>query len=128
MAAKRKELAEAVLLLLERDKDSRAAAQAVASYLIAERRTKELNSLLRDLEELRFRRGGILEVTATAARPLSAEAKDKLRNLFEEAKTVIANEEINQEILGGVKVRALDKVADFSVQARLRQLRRGVTS
>lgn len=127
MATKRKELAEAVLNLVETSKSSQEAAQAVASYLIAERRTKELNSLLRDLEQLRFKRDGALEVTATTAYPLSAEAKQKIRNLFE-AKTVTINEEINKETIGGVKVRALDKVADFSVQARLRQLRRGVTN
>jgi ATP synthase F1 delta subunit len=99
-------------------------ARDVAGYLIAERRTKELNSLLRDIEDLEYKQDGVLEVTATSARPLSAEAKKKIATLFD-AKKVRVHEEINEATLGGVRVRALDKVVDLSVQARLQRLRAG---
>lgn len=124
MAAPRKELAEAVIHLLESGRGRKQTVEAVASYLVANRRTKELNALLRDLEELRFKRENTLEVTASVAYPLSAEAKKRIEQLFSDSKVTI-HEDINKEMLGGVKVRALDKVADFSVQTRLRKLRAG---
>ena len=122
---RRKELVKAAMKLLEEGKNPKQTARAIAAYLIVEKRTSELNSLLRDLEELRFARHDSLEVTATTARTLTEETKQHIGKLFD-AKTIKIHEEINQEVLGGVKVRALDKVADFSVQARLQRLRRGV--
>jgi F0F1-type ATP synthase delta subunit len=119
-----RDLAEAVINLLEKQSNPKKAAKAVASYLVTERRTNELNSLLRRLEELNYEREGQLEVTATAARPLTDSVKREIRQLFD-AKRVIVHEEIDENVLGGVKVRALDKAADFSVQARLLRLRRG---
>ena len=125
MAVKRSELAEAILAILDKGSSQKKTAQAVASYLIENRRSKELHSLLRDLEEIRYKKDGSLEVTAVSATPLTTEAKQKIKSLFD-AQQISIHEEINKEVLGGVKVRALDKVADFSVQARLRKLRQGV--
>ena len=125
MAIKRTELAEAILRLKKSSGVERQRlARDVAGYLIAERRTKELNSLLRDIEDLEYKQDGVLEVTATTARPLSAEAKKEIAQLFD-AKKVRIHEEINEATLGGVRVRALDKVVDLSVQARLQRLRAG---
>ncbi len=95
--------------------------------MVAERRTKELPALLRMLEEQQLLAKDRLEVTATSAKPLSASTKEAIERLFD-AKDVVIHEEINTDVVGGVRVRALDKVADFSVQARLRQLRQGRTS
>jgi ATP synthase F1 delta subunit len=125
MASNRKELTEAVLAMSKRESGGRTA-KAVAAYLVDQRRTKELHALTRSLEELQYKQDGILEVAATSATPLSTEAKREITKLFPEAKQVRINESINQELRGGVQVRALDKVADFSVQARLRKLRQGV--
>lgn len=124
MRAKREDIAKAVLKILDESQDSKRAAQAIASYLIAERRTGELDSLLRDLEAHRFDEDGVLEVHATSAFPLSEEVKRQIEELFE-AREVVIHEEQNKALLGGVKVRALDKVADFSVQTRLQRLRQG---
>lgn len=124
MTTKRSELSMAVMNLVNSSKNPRKAAKSVASYLIDEHRTKELHSLVRDLEELQYKNDGILEVTATSATPLTPEAKRQIKSLFT-AKTIRIHQEINKELRGGVQVRALDKVADFSVQARLRKLRQG---
>lgn len=126
MAVKQRELAEAIISLIEGSKSQKKASEAVAGYLVAERKTKELHSVLRKLEELQLERKGQLEVTATVVSPLSESTKRQIRQLFD-AKEIIVHEEIDKEIIGGVRVRALDKVADFSVQARLRQLRQGRT-
>lgn len=119
-----KDLTKAVMNLLEKSGNSKKTARAVASYLVEERQTKDLHNLVRSLEELRFHKDGVLEVTATSATPLSPAAKQQVKSLFT-AKTIKIHEEINKELRGGVQVRALDKVGDFSVQARLRKLRQG---
>lgn len=124
MATSRKQLADAVMSVIGKSSDRQQAARAVAGYLVGERRTKELNALLRDLEERQLAADDRLEVTAETTYPLSDAAKLKIRQLFD-AKEVIIHEQINPGLVGGVRVRALDKVADFSVQARLRQLRAG---
>jgi ATP synthase F1 delta subunit len=125
MAIKRTELAHAILHLKKSSGvERKRLARDIAGYLIAERRTKELNSLLRDIEDLEYKKDGILEVTAMTARPLSVTTKAQIAKLFD-AKQVKIHEEINEETLGGVRVRALDKVVDLSVQARLQRLRKG---
>ena len=124
MNKRREELVGAIMQVLEKSKDSRTVARSIASYLIDERQTKELDSLLRNLEQVRFDNDGVLEVEAVAARPLSAEAKEQIKQLFD-AKSIQIHEKQDKSLLGGVRVRALDKVADLSVQARLRRLRAG---
>lgn len=128
MATKITELAEAILKLIEDNPSPKQAAQAVASYLVAERRTRELSSLLRQLEELRYKKDGTLEVTATTAHPLSEASKDLIKKIFapkQNSDKIMIHETIDNNALGGVRARALDKVADFSVQARLQRLRNG---
>ncbi len=124
MAANRKQLIQAVAELLDRSSNQKRTAQAIAAYLIAERRTVELGTLMRGLEEFRYHADGALEITAYAARSLSPEAKRQIESLFD-AKTKLVHEELDEDALGGVRLRALDKVADFSVQARLQKLKRG---
>ena len=126
MSVKRAELAQAVLALAKRQPNSKRTAQAVAAYLVGQRRSKELHALARSLEELCYKQDGVLEVSAVSARPLSLSVKQDIKQLFPAAKSVRVHESINQELVGGVQVRALDKVADFSVVARLRDLRQGV--
>lgn len=125
MTITRTEIASAILQLKQSSGVERSRlARDIAGYLIAERRTKELNSLLRDIEDLEYKKDGTLEVTATTARPLSVTTKAQIAKLFD-AKQVNIHEEINPQMLGGVRVRALDKVVDLSVQARLQRLRKG---
>lgn len=124
MKARRDDIATAILNILETTNDSKRAAMGIASYLVAEKRTGELDSLLRDLETKRFQRGGILEVYAKSVFPLTDDIKNQIAKLFD-AENVVIHEAYDKKLLGGVKVRALDRVADFSVQARLQRLRAG---
>lgn len=127
MALRMQQLAEAVIKIVDESKTSKQAARAVAGFLVAERQTKNLHNLLRKLEEIQHAKHDRLEITATSASPLSEVSKRDIRRLFD-AKDMIVHEEIDKELLGGVHVRALDKVADFSVQARIRRLRQGRTT
>ena len=121
-------LAKTILQILEEGVDSQQTAHRIAAYLITERRTKDLNTILRQLEELNYQQTGQLEITATVSHPLSEPVKDLIKNIFSpdsDSSQVVIHEEIDKNTLGGVRVRALDKVADFSVRARLQRLRQG---
>ncbi len=120
----RRELTRAVYSLLSAAKNRQQLADKLAAYLISERRTKEVNALLRDLEALRLDEDGILEVSVTAARPVSEAVRREIKQLFE-AKEIIIHEEIDPALLGGVKVQAHEERLDLSVRARLQRLKTG---
>ncbi len=123
MRSKRKQLAE-ILYDQTKSADPKQLADSVAAYLIEERRAKEVNALLRDLEALRLGRDGTLEIDVTSARPLHESTRAAIEALFE-AKQVIIHEQHDPSILGGVKVRAHDKQLDYSVRTRLQRLKTG---
>jgi len=74
----RKELARTIARLIH-EGDTARLAQEVAAYLIAERRVKELDSLMRDVTLIRQQEYGVTEATATTALPLSAEVQRDIK-------------------------------------------------
>lgn len=120
----RKELVTAVYGLLDKSKDSKKLAESIAAFLIDTRQTKETGAFLRDLESVRLREDGVLEVRVTSARPLTVASQEKIKTLFD-AKHIIIHEEQDPSILGGVKVRAHDQQLDTSVRTRLQRLKAG---
>jgi F-type H+-transporting ATPase subunit delta len=71
---------------------------------------------------------GILRVSAITAKPMSAAQikalTDKLAS--KTGKTVIVNNEINPEILGGVKLRYMGRQIDGSLKTRLDSIAEGI--
>ena len=124
MSASRKELVGTLYHLLGSTTDSKQLAPKIAAHLVTERRTKEFGAIMRELESLRLDRDGVLEVTATSARPLSPSAKAAIKALFD-AKKIIIHEQQDPSLIGGVKVHAHDKQVDFSVRTRLQRLKSG---
>jgi F-type H+-transporting ATPase subunit delta len=118
------QLPEAIMKIIDAGGSQQKIAKSVAAYLVTQRQTSELSSVMRKVEQLRFRRDGALEVVVTATHPLSSALKNRISSIFD-AKDVRIIEVIDKDLIGGVKVRALDKTADFSVQARLQRLRSG---
>lgn len=118
----RKQLAEAVIALADKSTDTKQLAQRIAAYLIDEGRLGEIDSLVRELESTVNRQTGQLEVHATTARELTDNVRRAIGGLFT-AKHITLHEEIDPEIIGGVRVRAHDQVLDLSVRTRLRQLK-----
>lgn len=117
----RRQLALAVLNMLA-ERPAEDVAHALAAYLIAERRTKEVDLLLRDIEAMRFTNDGVLEVTATSAHELSAGVKEQIRGLLS-ANQVTIHERRDPHIVGGAKIRSHDMQLDLSVHAKLAKLK-----
>jgi F-type H+-transporting ATPase subunit delta len=101
-------------------------AKEVAAYLLAERRTNELNSVLRDVQA-DWAQAGYVEVIATSASPLTAATKadiDKqVKQLFPSAKQIIVTEERDPEVIGGVRLSLANQQLDLSIEAKLNKFK-----
>ncbi|MBC7707998.1 F0F1 ATP synthase subunit delta [Polaromonas sp.] len=101
-------------------------ANEIAAYLLAEHRTAELNSLMRDVKQFRAD-NGIVEVTALTAHPLTAtvrtEIEQQVRALYPSAKTVIVTERHDASVVGGVRLELANQQLDLSVRAKLNRFK-----
>lgn len=100
----------------------------LAAFLIDNRRTKEIDLVVRDIEyELKNR--GIVLARITSAHELSAATKQALTQLVKQntkAKTVQLTQFINPTVLGGVKVDLPGLQLDTTIARRLTALRTNV--
>lgn len=119
---KRHDIAEAVVALIKSGKSTTVIAQSLAGYLVGERRTREVMALVRDIEKLRFKHDGILEATVSSAHHIDSTIERRINDLFGAKKVYIRSEQ-EPSLVGGVRVRALDKQLDLSVESKLKQLK-----
>lgn len=118
----RKDIAVATLGLLRAGQSPEHVAASLASYLIAERRTRELDALMRDLETLRYRQEGVVEATVMSARELDDSVRETIKQLMG-AEHVYLHHELTPSVVGGVRVHALDKQLDLSIRTKLKHLK-----
>jgi F-type H+-transporting ATPase subunit delta len=94
----------------------------IAAYLLVEGRTNELDSLLRDIMQYRADKG-IVEVIAVSAHKLTdkvtRDIEAQIRELFPHAKQIIITEEIDETVIGGVRLELANQQLDLSVRAKL---------
>ena len=106
--------------------DERSFAIEIAAYLMAERRTAELDSLLRDIMQYRADHG-IVEVIATSAHRLDALAKKdieaQVRALYRSAKRVIITPQHDDSVIGGVRLELANQQLDLSVRNKLNRFK-----
>ena len=90
---------------------------------------KDRESILDEMTRLYLRRveaaSGVVKVELTTARPLAPGVQDEVRKNLEAslAKTVDMTVTVDEEILGGVKLRIGDRIADASIRHSLDELR-----
>jgi F-type H+-transporting ATPase subunit delta len=101
-------------------------AQEIAAYLLTERRTSELNSVLRDVQA-DWAEAGHVEVVASSAHSLSAAVRSNIdkqvKQLYPAAKQIIVTEVIDPEIIGGVRLSLANQQLDLSVEAKLNKFK-----
>ncbi len=97
----------------------------LASYLARERRTGELDAILREVSRQREVEDGVLEVDLTSAFPLNEGNKRELTKSVD-AKKVVVNETIDKNVIGGVRMETSISVLDLTVRNRLQKLKQGV--
>ena len=112
----------AVILELSNKLTGKKLANAVAAYVVDERRTSELDAILREVNKLRNELTGIVEATVTSAYPVSDKTKKQIKALLEQDKLVI-NEIIDKDVIGGVRVETSERSLDLTVRNRLNKLK-----
>lgn len=106
-------------------------AEEIAAYLLETGRTSELDSLLRDIMQLRAERG-VVEVEAGSAHALSgqdiADIEAKVRQLYPTAATVIVSQRRDPDIIGGVRLELPNQQLDLSVRGQLNKFKQLVNA
>lgn len=121
----RKELAANLLTIFAQSTDKERTVEQIAAYLVVEGRGSELDSLLRDMQDIQLDQHGVQEVDTASAHTLSDAVKRAIESLFD-AEHVQLHETIDEDLIGGVRVRSKDSVMDLSVRTQLNRLKHSV--
>jgi F0F1-type ATP synthase delta subunit len=105
---------------------ARTLAREIAAYLLAERRSNEVESLLRDIMQYRADHG-IVEVRAVSAHRLNdslrGEIKADIRGLYPAAKQIIIDEELDETVLGSIRLELANQQFDASLRSKLNRFK-----
>lgn len=105
-------------------------ANEVAAFLIENGKTSDLDSLMRDVMEIRSQADGVVELSAESAYPLSVETKEQInqvaRKLYPNSKEVIIHETVNPEVIGGVRLQFANASLDLTIESKLNTLREAI--
>lgn len=102
-------------------------AKEIAAYLLAERRTAELESILRDIMQYRADHGR-LEAEVVTAHDVTEEVirttEQLLRAAYPSAKKVRVNRRQDASVIGGARITMANEQLDMSVSAKLATFKR----
>lgn len=123
----RSKLAEYIRTVLDSKTSIDKVVPAIAAYLMEHGRTHELDSLMRDVAELRAQKSGIVEARVASALPLDKAT----RRLFEEvaiaqyqgAKRALLYEVRDESLIGGASLSLANASLDLTVRTKLNHLR-----
>ncbi len=94
----------------------------IAAYLLGEGRTGELDSIMRDVMQIRADRG-LVEVIAVDAFPLTdqvyKEITTLLHDILPDAKDIIISERRDNTIVGGTRLILANQQLDVSVRCKI---------
>ena len=111
--------------------DSKTFSEQIASYLLAERRTADLEPLMRDIMQYRADHG-IVEVVAVSAHPLTdgvrRDIERQIKSQVADAKQIIIAEEIDPTIVGGIRLELPNQQLDLSIRATLNRFKQLTTA
>ncbi|MET0979797.1 MAG: F0F1 ATP synthase subunit delta [Candidatus Saccharimonadales bacterium] len=93
----------------------------LAAYLVTERRTRELDLIVRDIEVMLAERG-VVVADITSARPLDATIRAEITTMLG-AKSVQLRESIDETLLGGVRIDTPGQRFDGTIRHKLNALR-----
>ena len=123
----RQQLAKTIAELTIKEKDLKKLTKEVAAYLLAEHKSAELSSIIRDVIAYRAELGRI-EATVVSAHPLTSQIKKDVEKVilasFPDAKSVTLNETIEPSVVGGMRLEMINLQIDETVQSKLNTLKR----
>ena len=102
----------------------------VAALLITENQTQQLDSIMRDVMEIRAEKQGIVELTAISAHEIDDQSlemiRENARQVYPDAKEVIVHKEIDETQIGGAKLKFANASLDLSIRSKLNKLKDAV--
>ncbi|HSW37084.1 MAG TPA: F0F1 ATP synthase subunit delta [Candidatus Saccharimonadales bacterium] len=120
-------LAEAIAKRTLHVTDDKLLAQEIAAYLLAERRTAELESILRDIMQYRSDHG-VLEAEVVTGHGMQnhivEEIKQLLRAAYPNAKTIHLANRQDPSVIGGLRIDMANEQLDMTVSAKLATFKR----
>jgi F0F1-type ATP synthase delta subunit len=107
--------------------DMRLLAREVAAYLLEEKRSQELESLMRDVLAYRETHG-VIEAEVASAHDLSDDVLREVKSVIKEhypgAKKVLVHDHVDTNVVGGLKVTLANDQLDMSVRKQLDTFKR----
>lgn len=123
----RRELAKVIAERTMHSIDTKELAQEVAAYLLAEGRTAELETLIRDIMQYR-QDHGIIEATAVTSHDIGSnvisDVEAIVRQQYPDAKSIAVHSVHDQHVVGGVRIELAQSQLDMTVQAKLNTFKR----
>jgi len=93
----------------------------LAAYLVTERRTRELDLIVRDIEAM-LADSGVIVADVASARPLSDAMKAEVTAMLG-ATSVQLRESVDEALLGGIRIDTPGKRFDGTIRHKLTALR-----
>lgn len=127
----RTKLAEYIADAMNSGKSSDDIATHVAAYLIESGKTSDVDSVMRDVQEVRAAEYGVVELTARSVFALDAEEKREIERIatkqYPRTKSVIIHEEHDQSLVGGATLSLAQANLDLTIRSKLNRLRASVS-
>ncbi len=124
-----RDIAVVVDNLLSEGVDTGRVAHGLAAYLIEERRSAEVDAVLRNVEQLRQERG-TYDFRVTTAFSLPVSTVELLRGVVartvKNAKQIIFSMQRDPRAIGGARIESNELLWEHTIAARLQQLSRSV--
>lgn len=102
----------------------------VAAYLIESGKTADLDSIMRDVQEIRASQHGVVELTARSAFALDADEKSRIEQVakgqYPKASRVIIHEVRDQSVVGGASLSLAQANLDATIKTKLNRLRESI--
>jgi F0F1-type ATP synthase delta subunit len=115
---------------LESGKSVSGLASGVAAYLVENGKISELDSIMRDAQELRAQKYGVVELSARSAHKLEAahlaEVKTLAGKQYAGTKRVITHQIQDDSVVGGTNLSFPHTNLDVTIRAKLNQLKEAI--
>ena len=98
---------------------------AFVELLVRDRRLKQAGNIIAEFVKYAKKQEGIVELGITSARKLDDKTVDHIKNIF--GKKVEATQDVDENLIGGVKVKMEDRILDGSLRTQLLNLKNKLT-
>ena len=102
------------------------AIKSFAEILVRDHKLKQAGNIIIEFEKFTKKQEGVVEIEITSARELDSKTVDQIKQVFGEKAEAITK--VDENLIGGVKVRLEDKILDGSIKTQLKSLKQQLSS